>query len=189
MTEDSTPCLRACGRTALPNGDFCSDDCEAAYIVEQQPEMDRQAELDAQAARLRADRQHQNRPVRLTSFGYLHLDASPEADLTVDVRRMLHDPAAAKDILDLDGRDERVQSVVAHTPGALELLEGLVGFVAMPAGPRRIAIGCAGGRHRAAALVELLASDLRGWGFVVGIEHLHIHLPRVLKSTQREGSA
>ncbi|WP_394816538.1 RapZ C-terminal domain-containing protein [Streptomyces lancefieldiae] len=65
-----------------------------------------------------------------------------------DVRDRLRDPAAARDILDLDGLSPRVQDVVLNTPGARELLANLADYADLPAGPRRIAIGCAGGRHR-----------------------------------------
>jgi UPF0042 nucleotide-binding protein len=60
--------------------------------------------------------------IRLISFGYLHLHGAPppEADRVEDVRTGLSDPAA-KGILDLDGRDPRVQDIVLSTPGAREL--------------------------------------------------------------------
>jgi UPF0042 nucleotide-binding protein len=125
----------------------------------------------------------------LTSFGYLHLPtdadgrpAPPTADRIEDVRERLRDPAAARDILDLDGRNPRVQAVVLATPGATELLDNLTAYAQLPAGPRHIAIGCAGGKHRACALVELLAQRLPERGVPVTVEHLHAHLPRVLKA-------
>lgn len=61
--------------------------------------------------------------IRLISFGYPHLHGAPppEADRVEDVRTRLSDPAAAKDILDLDGRDPRVQDIVLSTPGVREL--------------------------------------------------------------------
>ena len=122
--------------------------------------------------------------IRLISFGFLHLDdaAPPAADRVEDVRDRLRDPAAAKSILDLDGRHPHVQKVVLSTPGARELLVNLADYAELPAGPRVIAIGCAGGRHRAAALVELLARVLYERGHrEVEVEHRHVHLPRVLK--------
>ncbi|MCX4970794.1 hypothetical protein OHA98_39835 [Streptomyces sp. NBC_00654] len=125
-------------------------------------------------------------PIRLISFGYLHLptgtDGSPvppAADRIEDVRDRLRDPAAARHILDLDGFHPRVQAVVLNTPGARELLANLAD---LPAGPRRIGIGCAGGRHRACGLTEILAHELRDRGRQVEVEHLHAHLPRVLKA-------
>lgn len=92
-------------------------------------------------------------PIRLISFGYLHLPTGPDgslvppaADRIEDVRDRLRDPAAARDILDLDGLDPRVQDVVLRTPGARELLANLADYATLPVGLRRIAIGCAGGR-------------------------------------------
>ncbi|MGW7425766.1 RapZ C-terminal domain-containing protein [Streptomyces sp. NPDC054813] len=127
------------------------------------------------------------RGIKLTSFGYLHLDQDaegrpvpPQADRIEDVRDRLRDPAAARDILDLDGLNPRVQDVVLATPGARELLDNLTAYAQLPAGPRHIAIGCAGGRHRASGLTELLARNLRKQGLEVEVEHLHVHLPRVL---------
>lgn len=126
----------------------------------------------------------------LTSFGYLHLtDGPPAADRIEDVRDRLRDPAAARDILDLDGRDARVQEAVLGTRGASELLGNLADYAALPAGPKRIAIGCAGGRHRAASLVELLARELQERGRQVVVEHLHIDRPRVLRAGERAGGA
>ena len=132
--------------------------------------------------------------IRLISFGYLHQPTGPDgapippaADRIEDVRARLRDPAAARTILDLDGRDVRVQNVVIHTPGAHELLVNLADHAEAPAAPASIAIGCAGGKHRACALVELLALLLRERGVrEVEIEHRHAHLPRVLPDTTRQ---
>ncbi|MFJ5142721.1 hypothetical protein [Streptomyces sp. NPDC088707] len=127
-------------------------------------------------------------PIRLISFGYLHLPTGldsrpipPTADRIEDVRVRLRDPAAARDILDLDGLNPRVQDIVLSTPGARELLANLADYVGLPAGPHSIAIGCAGGKHRAAGLTELLARELRSRSRLVDVEHLHVHLPRILK--------
>lgn len=129
------------------------------------------------------------RPIRLTSFGYLHLPTGPDsspvppaADRIEDVRDRLRDPAAARDILDLDGLNPRVQDIVLNTPGARELLADLADYADLPTGPSHIAIGCAGGKHRASGLTELLARELRGRGREVVVEHRHVHLPRVLNT-------
>jgi UPF0042 nucleotide-binding protein len=123
----------------------------------------------------------------LISFGYLHLHdgTPPQADRIEDVRDRLRDPAAARGILDLDGRDPRVQDIVLNTPGARELLDNLASYAQLPAGPRTIAIGCAGGKHRASSLIELLAQELRTRGRVAEVEHRHVHLPRVLEGSVR----
>jgi len=129
-------------------------------------------------------------PICLISFGYLHLPAGPDgspvppsADRIEDVRDRLRDPAAARDILDLDGLHPRVQDVVLNTPGARGLIANLADYAGLPADPRRIAIGCARGRHRASGLTELLARELRQRGREVEVEHLHVHLPCVLETS------
>ncbi|WP_202919379.1 RapZ C-terminal domain-containing protein [Saccharothrix deserti] len=130
-------------------------------------------------------------PVRIVSFGYLH-DAPPQADLTVDVRRLLRDPARVRDagLLDLDGRDTAVRDVVLNTPGAGTLLDTLrqAAYVAdIARKPVTIAFGCAGGRHRSVALAEVLAALLRHDGVTVELDHLHVHLPRVLRDGDDHG--
>ncbi|MFI7696978.1 hypothetical protein ACIBQ6_48475 [Nonomuraea sp. NPDC049655] len=65
------------------------------------------------------------------------------------------------------------------TPGA-EVVDTLVAYVMLPAGPRSIAIGCIGGKHRACGLVEILAARLREHGQAVDVDHRRAHLPRVL---------
>ena len=101
-------------------------------------------------------------PLLLISFGFLHLPTGipPRADRLEDVRNRLRDPAAARDILDLDATHPRVREIVLRTPGADTLLRNLVRY-AEECEPRIVAIGCAEGRHRAPALVMLLAKRLR----------------------------
>lgn len=127
----------------------------------------------------------------LISFGYLHLDTGspPRADRVEDVRDRLRDPAAAADVLVLDGRDPRVQDIVVRTPGAADLLDNLVRYAELPAAPHSIAVGCAGGKHRAPSLVELLARDLRNRGHQVDVEHRHAHLPRVLRASEARSTS
>ncbi|MEU3522067.1 RNase adapter RapZ [Streptomyces sp. NPDC006654] len=128
-------------------------------------------------------------PIERVSFGFLHLDTDPQgrpvlpwADRIEDVRDRLRDPAAARAILDLDGHHPRVQDVVLATPGARELLDNLTDYATLPAGPRRIAIGCAGGKHRACSLTELLAQRLTDRHIPVTVTHHHAQRPRVLKN-------
>jgi RNase adaptor protein for sRNA GlmZ degradation len=125
--------------------------------------------------------------VRIVSFGYLHGPA-PEADNTTDVRRYLRDPATVRGagLLDSDGLDPRVQQVVLDTPGAVHTLVTLTYYVAgfpRDRGPLVLALGCAGGKHRSAALAEILAAELRAQGYTVELTHLHVHLDRVLTTT------
>jgi RNase adaptor protein for sRNA GlmZ degradation len=80
-------------------------------------------------------------------------------------------------------RHPRVQQIVLDTPGARELLNNLADYAGLPAGPQAIAIGGAGGKHRAGALTELLGRELSERGYKVEVEHSHIHVPRVLTPT------
>ncbi|MGW3369749.1 RapZ C-terminal domain-containing protein [Streptosporangium canum] len=119
--------------------------------------------------------------LRVISFGFLHGPA-PAAHRVEDLRDRYRDPAAARDILDLDGRDPRVQAVVLATPGVPELLDNLAAYALLPVGPRAMAFGCSGGRHRAPAVAELLARRVRQLGRLVDVDHRHVHLPRVIAS-------
>lgn len=113
----------------------------------------------------------------VVSFGYLH-GTPPTADLSLDVRLHLRDPAASSWCLPLTGRDDRVRAHVLATPGASELLAGLEGvsrvLLKLGTGPVTVAIGCAGGRHRSVALAEELARRLGG-----SAEHRHVDRPIV----------
>ncbi|SES20773.1 UPF0042 nucleotide-binding protein [Actinokineospora terrae] len=133
--------------------------------------------------------------VRIVSFGYLH-STPPAADLVVDVRQLLRDPARARDggLLDLDGLNPLVRDAVMTTPGALHLADGV--FTAafhlhtLARKPVTVAFGCAGGRHRSVALAEHVAALLRtdptsDTAIPVSVRHLHVHLPRVLDGDQR----
>ncbi|MGM1064204.1 RapZ C-terminal domain-containing protein [Saccharothrix sp. Mg75] len=137
--------------------------------------------------------------LHVISFGYLH-GQPPVADLVVDVRELLRDPARARNggFLDLDGRHPVVRDAVMTTPGALDLAGGVY-FAAFQlhtvAGkPVTLAFGCAGGRHRSVALAEhvanLFLNDPEGDDIPVRVSHLHVHLPRVLRDgdDRREGT-
>ena len=126
--------------------------------------------------------------IQVRSFGFLHdkpADLSP-ADITIDLRRLLADPAHVPDgsMLDLDGRDPAVRRFVFGTPGALDLLDHVVRLVqAMDAvKPTVVDFGCAGGRHRSVTLAAALADQLDAAGYDVSVQHLHVHLPRVIRS-------
>lgn len=123
--------------------------------------------------------------VGVTSFGYRHLPgAPPRADLTVDVREQLRDPHVDPAFRMLTGHDAVIVERVLTTPGAAGLLEALVAAVvavapgARAAGRRvRVAIGCAGGRHRSVVLADALAARVTRAGFGVEVTHLHVREP------------
>ncbi len=131
--------------------------------------------------------------VRIVSFGYLHGEpiGTMTPDLTLDVRRSLRDPARVRDagLLDATGLDTPVRDMVATTPGADTALLVMRLFVLRHVElgkPVTVAVGCAGGRHRSVALAELLSDDLLNVGIPVVVTHLHVHLPRVLRTEVEE---
>lgn len=121
----------------------------------------------------------------LISFGYLHLGdgAPPAADLVVDVRSRLNDPAGYHQVLAMlargpvDGRDERVQEIVLSQAAATVVLDDLAARARTP-GVSTVAIGCGQGHDRSVALAELLATRMRQERRVT-LNHRHVDLPRV----------
>jgi len=128
--------------------------------------------------------------VLVLTRGFLHpLPAGLlPADLVFDLRRFLADPAHRPegDMLDMTGLHPAVRAFVLSTPGAEQLLEHAVPLVAAMAAVKRVVVmvGCAGGKHRAAAMGAELGVRLRERGLVVAVRHLHVHLPRVVRFTE-----
>lgn len=118
--------------------------------------------------------------IYLVSFGHLHGPA-PRADRIEDVQVRFRDPARAAGILDLDGFDPAVQAIVMDTPGVGALLDNLAEYCLTANGDITVAIGCAGGRHRAPALVEILGKRFEDMGLDVDVDHRDVHLPRILR--------
>ena len=125
--------------------------------------------------------------VLVTSFGHLHGDP-PKADVLVDVREHLRDPPTDPAFRELTGHDTAVMERVLSTPGANALINGVVtaAAVLLPAACRagrlvRVAVGCAGDRHRSVVIADAVAARLAlaGWG--TEAEHLHIHQPVVAR--------
>jgi len=126
--------------------------------------------------------------VLVTSFGYLHLHGEPplKADVLMDVRDHLRDPHVDPTFRELTGHDTAVMERVLATPGASELIDALAAAAAalLPGAQQtgrliRVAIGCAGGRHRSVVIADAIAARLAlaGWG--AEAEHEHINQPVV----------
>ncbi len=104
--------------------------------------------------------------VVITSFGYKK-DPPPSANVVFDVR-FLKNPYWVEELRPLNGKDLAVQEYVLKQELAKEFLESLVGMLRkiLPkmaeAHHERytIALGCTGGQHRSATLVEALAKEL-----------------------------
>ncbi|WP_410662793.1 ATPase [Amycolatopsis sp. lyj-84] len=120
------------------------------------------------------------------SFGYLHTDAAPAADLVLDVRHSLKDPHVSPELRTLTGLDTKVWLNVMIQPGARDLVAGLTAsaLALRPSADARgelvrIAIGCQGGRHRSVVLAAAIAEALFAAGNGVAVVHTHLARPVV----------
>jgi UPF0042 nucleotide-binding protein len=120
--------------------------------------------------------------VEIVSFGYGHAPPPP-AHLVLDVRHHFRDPHIAPELRYLTARDIAVYEAVRTTPGILPLVNAaehtVLAYLAGPsAGPVTVAVGCAGGRHRAPAVGDMLASGLaETYGLDVTLTHRDIDRP------------
>jgi len=122
-------------------------------------------------------------------------DTVPAADVELDLRRFLKDPAHRPqgDMLDLTGLHPEVRAFVLATPGAVPLAKNTARTVRDMAAvkPVVVRVACVGGKHRAAAMGEEIARRLRRRGLRfwrrrlrVEVRHLHVHLPRVVRPSE-----
>ncbi|MFG3229880.1 ATPase [Kitasatospora sp. NPDC048194] len=115
--------------------------------------------------------------VQIISFGFLH-GPTPEAHQVLDLRQHFKDPDLRPGLRYLTARDQEVRDAVTQTPGIVQLVAAYVAVAqAYAAGPSaetvplRIAPGCAGGRHRAPVVAEMLQAALVDAGFEVEVQH------------------
>ncbi|GAB2717312.1 RapZ C-terminal domain-containing protein [Kitasatospora kifunensis] len=105
--------------------------------------------------------------VRIVSFGFGHPEGIPQgADAIHDLRRAYRDPHVSPEMRYLTARDSRVRRAVYRTPGIANQVRAIVlGVQALLEGPSGeevvIAVGCAGGRHRAASVAHICALLVR----------------------------
>jgi 8-oxo-dGTP pyrophosphatase MutT (NUDIX family) len=120
--------------------------------------------------------------VQITTFGYLH-GAPPAAHLTLDLREHFRDPHHNPGLRTLTADHEVIRSVVLTTPGIQALADAttaaVLAYLAGPAaGPVTLAVGCAGGRHRAPTVGAHIARALRAlWGVPVTLTHRDMAKP------------
>lgn len=125
--------------------------------------------------------------VQITSFGYLH-DAPPAAHITLDLRAHFRDPHINPALRELTAHDQVVVDTVLGTPGVGILLDAtlaaVLGYLAGPSGSTvTVATGCAGGRHRAAAVAAELARRLQAAGLTTQLTHRDIDKPVIQRPT------
>lgn len=122
--------------------------------------------------------------VQLVSFGYRHHeDGLPfRADAVFDVRRRFRDPDVDPALRYRTAEDAEVRAAVTGTPGVPGLVAAIVALAhAYRRGPDRgpvvLAVGCAGGRHRAPSIVLEVAWRLERQGVTVAVTHQDMHRP------------
>jgi RNase adaptor protein for sRNA GlmZ degradation len=138
---------------------------------------------------------HQVIRLVVTSFGYLHGPA-PAADVVVDLRRVLHNPANDPTMRELTGLYPAVAAHVLNTPGAVPIIDSLttltLAYLAELDKRARlvtVAVGCAGGRHRSVAVANALTQRLRTQRADLGvrIEHRDVLKPVICRPAQGGG--
>jgi UPF0042 nucleotide-binding protein len=116
--------------------------------------------------------------VTLMSFGFKY-GLPADADIVADMR-FLPNPFWIPELKSLTGLDPEVSDYVLGAEGAPEFIAGFTSMLEpVLAGYQRenkrhatIAIGCTGGKHRSIAVVEKLATLLRGMpGVAVSLKH------------------
>lgn len=120
-------------------------------------------------------------PVTITSFGYLH-GAAPAADIPLDLRESYRDPHFDPELRELTADDPAVMTAVLNTPGIPALVRAVAAAVRdlqRDGRPVTVAVGCAGGRHRAPAVADLVAALLEVTGVAVTVVHRDIGEPVV----------
>jgi RNase adaptor protein for sRNA GlmZ degradation len=127
--------------------------------------------------------------VVITSFGYLHPGGVPHGQhLVLDLRKLLYNPYKDLAMRELTGLEPQVRAHVLGTPGAQELIDGLVAVVQSIRAQlnarglvAQVAFGCSGGRHRSPAVANEVGHALHqgGRGHQVEIVHRDILRPVV----------
>ena len=121
--------------------------------------------------------------VEVVSFGFLHGDPPP-AHVVIDLRTHFRDPHVRPELRYMTAEDVEVVRAVLGTSGIPAVVDGAVamvhGYLAGPvAAPIVVAVGCAGGRHRAATVAARVHQLLRRSGVDASLSHRDLHQPVV----------
>jgi UPF0042 nucleotide-binding protein len=119
--------------------------------------------------------------VRITSFGYGHGEP-PAAHLTVDLRHHFRDPHVSPELRDMTAHDVEVRRAVLDTAGIPALVEAIsdavVAYLHGPGGQVvEVAVGCVGGRHRAAVVAAAVQTALADEGVTATLTHRDLDEP------------
>ncbi len=100
----------------------------------------------------------------------------------LDLRHHFRDPHVDPALRHMTARDQPVRDAVLTTAGIKPLIDATVktaeAFLAGPsAGPVTVAVGCAGGRHRAATVADTLHAALGDKGVASEVQHRDLDRP------------
>lgn len=121
--------------------------------------------------------------IHIVSFGYLHGEA-PEADFTIDARRLFRDPHVDPRLRELTGLDPLVQRKVRATPGVEGTVANTISLLLMLSARLdadiTVAVGCAGGRHRSVVMANDIMAGVSPHRLTF-TRHLHLDRPVVTR--------
>lgn len=129
--------------------------------------------------------------IMILTFGYLH-GAPPPMTVTLDLREHFRDPHVSPTLRCMTAADQQVRTTVLTTPGVGALIDATAAMVlaylaGTSAEPVTVAIGCAGGRHRAPVVGMDLARVLTGKkAAALALTHRDLHKEVVRRPTRPE---
>lgn len=129
--------------------------------------------------------------VRIESCGSGH-GPVPSGHIVYDVSDWFRDPHVTPAMRNLTARDPEVVDNVMRQRGARAFAAGMFETVSLPVGLElgtvRVIIFCIGGRHRAPAFAQLLATRCLDVGWSVALRHRDLD-KQVLATTRKTGAA
>jgi UPF0042 nucleotide-binding protein len=104
--------------------------------------------------------------------------------MTFDLRRHFRDPHVSPELRHMTAHDAEVRRAVLATPGIPALVEAVsdavVAYLNGPGGQAvDVAVGCAGGRHRAAVMAAAIRTALADEDVIATVVHRDLEKPVV----------